>query len=218
MARCLSSHLSSLANSRCWYGVTPMKLLQDLGWQESMSCKALPLLQPKWNFLRSNIFSERDYFWKCPRGERDFLSLQPVVLGLGVERWAKWSLPKGSSIPVSFHELLQRIWGHRREKMWHECRNTSTQRWVNECLWLLWLSDTSVDTESRAALCSVVQVHPLLIIFFLLKFTVEKNMQSFLVLKWIGECFCRCLCCWPDNMQHSGKYLYWNRKHKIVCL
>lgn len=23
----------------------------------------------------------------------------------------------------------------------------------------------------------------------------RKNMQSFLVLKWIWECFCRCLCC-----------------------
>lgn len=127
----------------------------------------------KWHYFWKRLF------WKCPRGERDFVSLRPVALGLGVERWAKCSLSKGSSIPVSFHKLLQRIWGHRRERMCHECRNTSTQRWVSGCLWLLWLSDTSVGTESRAALCSVVQAHPLLIIFFLLKFTVEKICKVF---------------------------------------
>lgn len=139
--------------------------------------------------------------------------MQPVALGLGIERWAKWSLSKGSSIPVSFHELLWRNWGHRREKMWHECRNTSTQRWVNECLCqvfrLLWLLYISGSTENTTTLCRVVQEHPPLIIFFLLKFAIERKMKiSFVVLKWIWECFCRCPCCRPDNSQHLGKHLY----------
>lgn len=45
---------------------------------------------------------------------------------------------------------------------------------MNACAKSLDCSDISVGTESRAALCRVVQAHPALIIFFPLKFTVEK--------------------------------------------
>lgn len=45
---------------------------------------------------------------------------------------------------------------------------------VNACATSLDCSYVSVGTESRAALCRVVQAHPALIIFFPLKFTVEK--------------------------------------------
>lgn len=138
----------------------------------------------KWHF-----FWKRFFFWKCPRGERDFVSLQPVALGLGVERWAKWSLSKGSSIPVSFHKLLQRIWGaqERKDVPWvQEYKYTEMGQWMLvTALAVRYLSGHREQSCFVQCCSSTSSSHNL----FSPKIYSRKNMQSFLVLKWIWECF-----------------------------
>lgn len=92
---CSFSHLSSLANSRCWYGITPVKLLQDLWftWDHNSQSSAIVKIKPLWKW---HLFWER-LFWKWLKGEGTFLVLQPVGLGLGVKRWAIWSLSEISA-------------------------------------------------------------------------------------------------------------------------